>query len=194
MTLWLAGKEDTPKPLEEWLVTEYAKQHPGKTLKVSHIDWGELMPRLNTSLQSKDTPDVVEVGNTQSPTFTSVGAFTDLTDKARRARRQHRSQGLRRGRHVRRQGLGRPLLLGLALHLLQQEGVRGCRHLRAEQPRRLPEGGHAAQDRQDARASGCRVRTGATASAGSSPTVVTSPSRTATSGSASCRLPRLRLV
>ncbi|GAA3529190.1 sugar ABC transporter substrate-binding protein [Aeromicrobium panaciterrae] len=81
VTLWLAGKEDTPKPLEEWLVTEYSKQHPGKTLKVTHIDWGELMPRLNTALQGKDTPDVVEVGNTQSPTFTSVGAFTDLTDK-----------------------------------------------------------------------------------------------------------------
>jgi len=81
VTLWLAGKADTPKPLEDWLVKEYAKQHPGKTLKVSHIDWGELMPRLNTALQSKDTPDVVEVGNTQSPTFTSVGAFTDLTDK-----------------------------------------------------------------------------------------------------------------
>ena len=81
VTLWLAGKEDTPKPLEAWLVKEYAKQHPGKTLKVSHIEWGELMPRLNTSLQSSDTPDVVEIGNTQSPTFTSVGAFTDLTDR-----------------------------------------------------------------------------------------------------------------
>ncbi len=81
VTLWLAGAEDTPKPLEAWLVKEYAKRHAGKTLKVEHIEWGELMPRLNTSLQSKDTPDVVEVGNTQSPTFTSVGAFTDLTDR-----------------------------------------------------------------------------------------------------------------
>ncbi len=81
VTLWLAGKEDTPKPLEEWLVTEFEKQHEGTTLKVERIDWGELIPRLNTSLQGDDTPDVVEVGNTQAATFTSVGAFTDLTDR-----------------------------------------------------------------------------------------------------------------
>lgn len=81
VTLWLAGKEDTPKKVEDWLVKEFAAQHQGKNLKVQHIDWGELIPRLNTALQSDKTPDVVEVGNTQAATFTSVGAFTDLTDK-----------------------------------------------------------------------------------------------------------------
>jgi len=81
VTLWLAGKEDTPKKVEDWLVKEFAANHEGKTLKVQHIDWGELIPRLNTALQSDKTPDVVEVGNTQAATFTSVGAFTDLTDK-----------------------------------------------------------------------------------------------------------------
>ena len=81
VSLWLAGKADTPKPLEDWLVKQFATDHPGKTLKVTHIDWPELLPRLNTSLQSDKTPDVVEVGNTQAATFTSVGAFTDLTSK-----------------------------------------------------------------------------------------------------------------
>ncbi|MEJ7635279.1 extracellular solute-binding protein [Aeromicrobium sp.] len=81
LTLWLAGKEDTPKKVEDWLVKEFAAQNEGKTLKVQHIDWGDLIPRLNTALQSDKTPDVVEVGNTQAATFTSVGAFTDLTDK-----------------------------------------------------------------------------------------------------------------
>lgn len=81
VTLWLAGKEDTPKKVEDWLVKEFAAQHKGKTLKVQHIEWGELIPRLNTALQSDKTPDVVEVGNTQAATFTSVGAFTDLTGK-----------------------------------------------------------------------------------------------------------------
>ena len=81
VSLWLAGKADTPKPLEDWLVKQFAADHPGKTLKVTHIDWPELLPRLNTSLQSNKTPDVVEVGNTQAATFTSVGAFTDLTGK-----------------------------------------------------------------------------------------------------------------
>ncbi len=81
VTLWLAGKTDTPPKVEAWLVKEFAAQHKGKNLKVQHIDWGELIPRLNTALQSDKTPDVVEVGNTQAATFTSVGAFTDLTGK-----------------------------------------------------------------------------------------------------------------
>ncbi len=39
------------------------------------------MTKLTTSLPDADnTPDVVELGNTQSPTFTNVGAFLDVSD------------------------------------------------------------------------------------------------------------------
>jgi len=82
LTLWLAGKEDTPTDATDWLKKEFESQHDGKTLKIERIDWGELLTRLNTSLPSDKTPDVVEVGNTQAASFTSIGAFTDLTDKA----------------------------------------------------------------------------------------------------------------
>ena len=38
--------------------------------------------KLTTSLSSEsETPDVVEIGNTQAPTFTSAGAFADMTDQ-----------------------------------------------------------------------------------------------------------------
>jgi N,N'-diacetylchitobiose transport system substrate-binding protein len=82
VTLWLAGKEDTPKDATDWLTKEFAAQHDGKTLKIERIDWGELLTRLNTALPSDKSPDVVEIGNTQAASFTSIGAFTDLTDKA----------------------------------------------------------------------------------------------------------------
>ena len=37
---------------------------------------------LTTALSSEsETPDVVEIGNTQAPTFTSAGAFADVTDQ-----------------------------------------------------------------------------------------------------------------
>lgn len=81
ITLWLAGKEDTPKDATDWLTKEFAAQHDGKTLKIERIDWGELTTRLNTALPSDKSPDVVEVGNTQAASYTSIGAFTDLTDK-----------------------------------------------------------------------------------------------------------------
>ena len=78
ITLWLAG-EDTPVELTDWLATEFEATTDG-TLTVERVDWGELLPRLQTSLGNTDeTPDVVEIGNTQAPTFASVGAFTDLT-------------------------------------------------------------------------------------------------------------------
>lgn len=80
--LWLAGKTDTPAALTQWLEKTYESQNSNVKLEISQIDWGQLIPRLQTALSNaNETPDVFEVGNTQSPTFTSVGAFTDLTGK-----------------------------------------------------------------------------------------------------------------
>lgn len=78
ISLWLAG-EDTPDELIDWLTTEF-KEQTEATLKVEQVGWGELIPRLTTALSNPDqTPAVVEIGNTQVATFSSVGAFTDLT-------------------------------------------------------------------------------------------------------------------
>ncbi len=78
ITMWLAG-EDTPEELRTWLTDEFAEK-TGATLTIETVDWGELLPRLQTSIGNPEqTPDVVEIGNTQSPTFTTIGAFTDLT-------------------------------------------------------------------------------------------------------------------
>ncbi len=37
------------------------------------------MDLYNTALSGSDSPDIVEIGNTQAPAFTSAGAFLDLT-------------------------------------------------------------------------------------------------------------------
>lgn len=80
VTVWLAGETDTPVELEEWLVTTFEEQHEGATLQVQRIAWGELLERANQALPDpRNTPDVIELGNTQVPTYTSVGAFEDLT-------------------------------------------------------------------------------------------------------------------
>lgn len=81
VTLWLAGETDTPVELEEWLVATFEEQNQGATLQVQRIAWGELLDRSNQALPNADnTPDVIEMGNTQVPAYTSVGAFLDLTD------------------------------------------------------------------------------------------------------------------
>ncbi len=78
--LWLAGG-DTPDALREYLTSTFAEENPGSTLVIEQQDWGDLVTKLTTALpDANNTPDVVELGNTQSPTFTNVGAFLDISD------------------------------------------------------------------------------------------------------------------
>ncbi|NDL55934.1 extracellular solute-binding protein [Phytoactinopolyspora mesophila] len=78
--LWLNGP-DTPDSMREWLVEAFEEQNPGSTLAIEEQQWEGLIDRLTTSLGStSETPDVVEIGNTQASTFTTVGAFSDITD------------------------------------------------------------------------------------------------------------------
>lgn len=79
LVVWLNGA-DTPDAARDWLKKTFEDQNPGSTLTVEQQEWEGLVERLTTALTSADqTPDVVEVGNTQAPTFTTVGAFSDLS-------------------------------------------------------------------------------------------------------------------
>jgi len=77
--VWLVGT-DTPDAAREYLKTTFEKENPGSTLTIEEQSWGGLVDLLTTSLSGSDSPDVVEVGNTQAAAFTSAGAFLDLTD------------------------------------------------------------------------------------------------------------------
>lgn len=80
VTLWLVGS-DTPDALRTYLKTEFNKE-TGATLKIEQQDWGDIVTKLTTALpDANNTPDVTEMGNTQSPTFTNVGAFLDISDE-----------------------------------------------------------------------------------------------------------------
>lgn len=77
--VWLNGT-DTPAEARDWLKKTFEEQNPGSTLKIEEQQWDGLVEKLTTALSSEsETPDVVEVGNTQAPTFTTAGAFSDLT-------------------------------------------------------------------------------------------------------------------
>ncbi len=79
ITLWLMGG-DTPDALRDYLKTEYAAA-TGGTLTIEEQGWGDALSKLTTALpDAENTPDVVEIGNTWSPTFTTVGAFSDISD------------------------------------------------------------------------------------------------------------------
>ena len=71
---------DTPDALREYLKKQYAAT-TGGTLTIEEQAWGDALNKLTTQLPDpQNTPDVTEIGNTWSPTFTNVGAFSDLSD------------------------------------------------------------------------------------------------------------------
>lgn len=78
--VWLVGT-DTPDEAREYLKTTFEEQHPGSTLTIEEQSWTGLVDKLTTSLSGSDSPDIVEVGNTQAAAFTSAGAFLDITDE-----------------------------------------------------------------------------------------------------------------
>lgn len=79
ITLWLAGT-DTDEELRNYLTSTFADENPGSTLDIQTVEWGDLLTQLNNNLSSpENTPDVVEVGNTQSPTYTNILAFRDIS-------------------------------------------------------------------------------------------------------------------
>ena len=80
ITLWLAGG-DTSDELRTYLVDTFAAENAGSKLVIEEQPWGDLDAKLTTALpDANNTPDVVELGNTQSPTYTNVGAFLDISD------------------------------------------------------------------------------------------------------------------
>ncbi len=79
ITLWLAGT-DTPEAALTYLTETYASTNGGE-LTIEQIGWGDLIPSLTAALpDSSTTPDVFETGNTQTVTFTAVGAYSDLAE------------------------------------------------------------------------------------------------------------------
>ncbi|MBW8762577.1 MAG: extracellular solute-binding protein [Microbacterium sp.] len=78
ITFWVMGG-DTPDEAREYLIDAYADA-TGGTLTIEQQDWSDALTKLTNQLpDAKNTPDVTEIGNTWSPTFTTAGAFTDLS-------------------------------------------------------------------------------------------------------------------
>ena len=111
ITLWLMGG-DTPDALRDYLKTEYAEA-TGGTLTIEEQGWGDALSKLTTALpDAENTPDVTEIGNTWSPTFTTVGAFSDITDLYDGARWRQLLPVVRRGRRGRRRNYALPYYFG----------------------------------------------------------------------------------
>lgn len=78
--LWLNG-EDTPQAMVDYATAEFTKAHPGSKVVFERQQWTGIVEKQTTALSSSDSPDVVELGNTQAQAFEAGGALLDITDK-----------------------------------------------------------------------------------------------------------------
>ncbi|NHI17609.1 extracellular solute-binding protein [Microbacterium excoecariae] len=79
LTVWIVGT-DTPDTAREYLVDTFESENEGWTLRLEEKTWADVSETYVAALQSNDTPDVVEVGNTQAIGFIDQGLFADLGD------------------------------------------------------------------------------------------------------------------
>jgi N,N'-diacetylchitobiose transport system substrate-binding protein len=78
LRLWLNGG-DTPDDFVKFAIGEFNKIHPDVKVTFERQQWVGIVEKLTTSLSSSDSPDVIELGNTQAQAFEAAGALTDLT-------------------------------------------------------------------------------------------------------------------
>jgi N,N'-diacetylchitobiose transport system substrate-binding protein len=58
---------------------DFQQQHPGITVDVQYQDWGTHLQKFDATLAGGNTPDVIEMGNTEMTKYMAAGAFADLT-------------------------------------------------------------------------------------------------------------------
>src|SRR5579872_4362234 len=58
---------------------QFQQQNPGWTVDVQYQNWTDHLQKFDATIAGNDTPDVIEMGNTEMTAYMSSGAFADLT-------------------------------------------------------------------------------------------------------------------
>jgi N,N'-diacetylchitobiose transport system substrate-binding protein len=82
LTVWFMSGSN-PAGWTKDLTAAFKKQHPGVKLTVKVQTWDGIQQKITTALSEDTPPDVLEIGNTQTPYYAATGGLMDLTaDKA----------------------------------------------------------------------------------------------------------------
>ncbi|MCF3963887.1 extracellular solute-binding protein [Streptomyces fuscigenes] len=83
LTVWMMTGGPGDSPLVKDVDAQFEKAHPGMKVDVQVQQWDGVATKITTALASGNPPDIVEMGNTQTPLQTYSGGLADLTkDKA----------------------------------------------------------------------------------------------------------------
>ncbi|MEW2544749.1 extracellular solute-binding protein [Streptomyces sp. NPDC047002] len=83
LTVWMMTGGPGDSPLVKDVDAQFEKAHPGMKVDVQIQQWDGVATKITTALAGGNPPDIVEMGNTQTPLQTYSGGLADLTaDKA----------------------------------------------------------------------------------------------------------------
>lgn len=78
LTVWTMSGSNPP----EWtkkVTAEFEKKTKAK-LKIEVQEWNGIQQKVTTALSESNPPDVLEIGNTQTPAYAKTGGLADLSD------------------------------------------------------------------------------------------------------------------
>ncbi|WKX72504.1 extracellular solute-binding protein [Streptomyces sp. XD-27] len=78
LTVW-AMDGSTPDGWTKDVKAEFEKK-TGAKLKIETQQWNGIQQKITTALSESDPPDVLEIGNTQTPAYAETGGLADLSD------------------------------------------------------------------------------------------------------------------
>src|SRR4029079_6970115 len=80
ITVWLQVDAQSGWPdVVSAATAAFQKQQPGGDVKVQYQTWGTHLGKFDATLAGGNTPDVIEMGNTEMTKYMAAGAFQDLT-------------------------------------------------------------------------------------------------------------------
>jgi N,N'-diacetylchitobiose transport system substrate-binding protein len=80
ITVWLQVDAQSGWPdVVAAATTQFQKDHPGTTVDVQYQNWSDHLTKFDATLAGGNTPDVIELGNTEMTKYMAAGAFADIT-------------------------------------------------------------------------------------------------------------------
>src|SRR3954470_11273987 len=81
ITVWLQTDAQAAnwQPIVNAVNADFQKAHPGVTVNVQFQTWGNHLQKFDATLAGGNSPDVIEMGNTEMTKYMAAGAFTDMT-------------------------------------------------------------------------------------------------------------------
>src|SRR5205814_3406761 len=80
LTVWLQVDAQSGWPdVVASATSQFQKDHPGWTVDVQYQNWGDHLQKFDATLAGGNTPDVIEMGNTEMTKYMAAGAFADIS-------------------------------------------------------------------------------------------------------------------